>query len=264
MRDGERVPARLRRVIDKAMATDPKARYGSAGALANELQDFLTKRPTTLDRSRALRVALWSRRNPQLALTVLVALGLTALTVGTHVTVERLQDERAALDRKVKAQKAEKQTLNAQVVEAREQLEQTQQRLATERDSLATLEKSIAEERGSYQTLIDAKEQALLDANRSTREVLEKLDAARRERRAAADARQAAERALADLRRDNEKAGKERDKLRKERDAARTERDAAQRERDAAIADLERADSDVKRLEQELARLGHPHAAARR
>jgi serine/threonine protein kinase len=105
--DGQRVPRRLRRVIEKAMATDPKQRYASAGALANELEDFLERRPTTLDRSRLLRVGLWSRRNPQLALTIVVALGLTALATATHVTVTRLQTERAALDRKVKAQKAE-------------------------------------------------------------------------------------------------------------------------------------------------------------
>ena len=37
-RDGERIPPRLRRVIEKAMSTDPKARYASAAAVANELQ----------------------------------------------------------------------------------------------------------------------------------------------------------------------------------------------------------------------------------
>jgi serine/threonine protein kinase len=238
-RAGERISPRLRRVLDKAMAIDPKARYSSAGALANELQDYLSKKPTTLDRSRLLRVGLWSRRNPQLALTAFVALGLTALAAGTHITVARLQDERAALDRKVKSQKAEKQELNTQVNEARLQLEATQQKLASERESLANLEKSLAEERSSYHTLIEAKEQALADATRSTRQLVLQLEAARRERKVATQAKGELERTLADVRREGEKVVKEREKLRRERDLARAERDAAQRERDTAVAERE-------------------------
>jgi serine/threonine protein kinase len=260
---GDRVPRRLRRVIDKAMSIDPKQRYASAGALANDLQDYLTKRPTTLDRSRLLAVALWSRRNPQLALTILVALGLTALAGGTHVTVTRLQEERTALDHKVKSQKAEKQQLNASVDEAREQLEQTQQKLATERRSLEALETSIAEERSSYVTLIEAKEQALLDATRSTRRLVQELEVARRERRLADETRVHVERAIAELRRDTEKATKEREKLRRERDAARGERDAAQRERDAALTERDAIKRRLQKLEAELERLASGRAARR-
>lgn len=248
-RQGDRIPARLRRVIEKAMATDPKERYASAGALANELQDFLSKKPTTLDRSRLLRVSLWSRRNPQLALTALVALALTGLTVGTHITVGRLQDERAALDEKVKAQKAEKQDLNLRVNEARRQLEQTQQKLASERENLELLEKSIAEERASYVTLIEAKEQALADATRSTRRLVEELEAARREKKLALESRAQLERVLADARREGERLAKEREKLRRERDLARAERDDAQRERDAAVVERETADKQLQTLE---------------
>ena len=95
--------------IDKAMAMDPRARYTSAAEVANELADFLAKRPTTLDRSRALQVALWSRRNPQLAVTIVAILGLAGGVVGTHMTVTNLQEERVALDQRVKKQKAEKE-----------------------------------------------------------------------------------------------------------------------------------------------------------
>jgi serine/threonine protein kinase len=241
----ERVPPRLRRVIEKAMAITPQDRYTSAGALANELEDYLESRPTTLDRSRPLRVALWCRRNPQLALTVAVALGLTGLAAGTHLTVTRLQDERAALDSKVNSQKAEKQALNTQVEQAQAQLDDTRTRLATERENLATLEKSLADERTSYEALIDAKEQALLDANRSTRELVEQLESMRRAKRAADDSVKAIEREIAQVRRDFDKLAKERDKLRRERDAARAERDDAQRERDAAIQDRENAENHV-------------------
>ncbi len=262
-RDGDRVSARLRRVIAKAMAIDPQARYRSAGALANELQDFLTRKPTTLDRSRLLRVSLWSRRNPQLALTALVALGLSGLAAGTHVTVAQLQDERATLDARVKSQKAEKQALSTQVNEARAHLEQTQQRLATERDNLATLEKSLAEERLSYQALIDAKEQALVDATRSTRQILERLEAARREHRVANDARAASDRMVAELRREADKTAKERDKIRRERDSARGERDAAQRERDAAVAERDGIERQLRTVTNDLERLTQQRAARR-
>jgi serine/threonine protein kinase len=60
-RDGERIPPRLRRVIEKAMATDPKQRYATAAAVANELQAFLAHRPTTLD-GRPARKARRPRR----------------------------------------------------------------------------------------------------------------------------------------------------------------------------------------------------------
>ncbi len=262
-RDGERIPARLRRVIAKAMATEPKDRYASASALANELQDFLTRRPTTLDHSRLLRIALWCRRNPQLALTVLVAFGLTALAAGTHLTVTRLQDERATLDQKVKAQKLEKEQLNASVNEARRLLDDTRGKLATERESLATLEKSIADERSSYQTLIEAKEQALADATRSTRRIMEQLETARRDQRDAEDARTRLERLANELRRDIDKVSRDREKLRRERDAARGERDAVQRERDTAIAEQEAALGRLRELEAELELIRRDRSARR-
>jgi serine/threonine protein kinase len=260
----ERVPARLRRVIEKALATDPKQRYTSAGALANELEDFLAKRPTTLDRSRFLRVALWSRRNPQLALTVLVAFGLTGLAAGTLMTVTRLREERVALDEKVKWQRAERLRLNDAVNEARAQLDTTQQKLATERENLVTLEKSLAEERSSYQTLIDAKEQALLDATRSTRRLIQQLEAARRDRRIAEESKAALDKLATELRRDAEKLAKEREKVRRERDTARAERDVAQRERDAAVAEHDAIKAKLRRLESELERLVGSRSAARR
>jgi serine/threonine protein kinase len=262
-RDGARIPGRLRRVIAKAMAMDPKARYQSAGALATELGDFLALRPTTLDRSRPLRIGLWSRRNPQLALTVLVVVGLTALAGGTHLTVTRLQEERAALDQKVKSQKAEKEQLNASVLDAEHQLSVTRSKLTTERESLAALEKSIADERASYLTLLDAKEQALADATRSTRRIMEQLEEARRARRTADESRVAVDRLAAELRRDLDKVSKEREKIRRERDSARNERDAVERERDAAINERDTAEARRRASESELELLRRDRAARR-
>jgi serine/threonine protein kinase len=261
-RDDDRIPPRLRRVIEKAMATDPKARYASAAAVANELQAFLNRQPTTLDRSRPLRIALWCRRNPQLALFVVFAIGLTALAAGTHSTVTRLRGERDALNREVDAQKAEQTKLNSSVEQARTELEQTRTKLAAEQQNLANLEKSIADERTSYQTLIDAKEQALQDATTSTRQIMQQLEASRRERRAADLAREALEKKMDEVRHDGDKAAKDRDRIRREREAvraerdvARTERDAADRERDAALAQRNAIEKQLRELKAELDRV---------
>lgn len=257
-RDGDRIPPRLKRVIEKAMASDPKRRYASAAAVANELQAFLAKRPTSLDRSRLLRVALWCRRNPQLALTVLVAVGLTALVVGTHATVTRLRGERDALDGEVSAQRVEQSRLNGSMDQTRDELEETREKLASERQSLATLEKSLADERSTYQTLIETKEQSLKDATAATRQIMTQLEAARAERRSAAQARAELEKRIEEVRVEGEKAAKDRDRIRREREAARAERDAVQKERDEAVAEREAIEDQVRALKAELARLAKP------
>jgi eukaryotic-like serine/threonine-protein kinase len=253
-RNGERIPVRLRRVIEKAMAIEPGARYATAAAVANELQSFLARRPTTLDRARPLRVALWCARNPQLALTVLVAAALTGLTAGTYATVMQVRGERDALNRAVAEQKAEQARLNDSVERSRTELEVTRHKLATERNNLASLEKLLADERASYHTVLAAKEQALRDANTATRQLVEQLEAARRDRRAAEQARMTLEQLIAEIRRDIEKAAKERERLRRERETARTERDAVQRERDAAISEREVISKQLRAARDELAR----------
>jgi serine/threonine protein kinase len=259
-RDGERIPPRLRRVIEKAMSTDPKARYPSAAVVANELQAFLARKPTTLDRSRLLRVALWCRRNPQLALFVVVAIGLTALAGGTHATVKRLRVERDALDREVEVQKTEQTKLNSSVEQARAELEQTRTKLRAEQQSLGSLETLLDEERSSYQSLIEAKETALQNATTSTRRIMQQLEASRRERRAADLAREALQKKMEQVRQDGEKAAKERDRLRREREVSRVERDVADRERDAAVAERELVEKQLRELKTELDRVAKARA----
>jgi serine/threonine protein kinase len=250
--DGQRIPLRLRQVIEKAMATDPKARYASAAAVANELQALLTRRPTSFDRSRTARFGLWCRRNPQLALTVLVVIALAGLVVFTRTRVLHLRGERDALDHEVAAQKEERARLNASVDRSRDELDDTRAKLTTERQNLANLEKSLADERSSYQTLLEAKEQALRDANTTTRRIIEQLDAARREKRAAERALGALENLLGQFRREADKADKDRERLRREREAVRTERDAVQRERDAAIVERDAAIAERDAAEKRL------------
>lgn len=251
---GQRIPARLRRIVDKAMAANPHDRYASAAQVANELQSYLAQRPTTLDRSRALRFWLWCRRNPQFALTAVVAAALMLLALGTHLTVTRLRGERNALRNEVATQTAEQARLVRSVDQARAELDATQQKLATERANLETLEKSIADDRKSYAQIVDAKEQALRDATAATRQLVEELDAAKRDQRAAEQARATYEALSTETRQEAERTARDRDRLRKERDTARAERDAAMSERDAGVAERERLAGALHRAEEELAR----------
>ncbi len=231
------IPGRLRRVVEKAMATDASQRYATAAQFANELEDFLALRPTTLDRSRLLRTSLWLRRNPQLALAGIVSLALTVLAVGAYLTVSRLDEQRVELTKQVAAQKAEDAQLRVNVERNKRQFQETREKLATERANLAALEQSIAEDRKSYEALIDAKEQALRDATLATRKLVEQLDAARRDKKLSDRTLAQLQLQVTEARQALDKLTKEREKLRKERDTARSERDALQKERDAAVAD---------------------------
>ena len=257
-REGETIPRRLRRVIEKAMTTDPAGRYATAAALANELDDFLAQRPTTLDRSRVLRAGLWGRRNPQLALTGLVAIALTVIVIGGYATVSRLREERIALEEQVAHQKAEDAQLRRNVEQNRKQLVDTRQKLIAERQALATLEQSIAEDRKTYEALIDTKEKALRDANHATRKLVDQLEAVRRERKGSEQARASLEQLLADARRDVERITREREKLRRERDSARGERDAVQKERDAAVAERDAQEKQLRKLTDDRAQARPP------
>jgi chromosome segregation ATPase len=189
---------------------------------------------------------LWCRRNPQLALSIGVAIGLLALVAGTHWTLVGLREERDALDQEVGAATAEQAKLNASVVQTEHQLEETRVKLAAERENLATLEKSLADERSNYEALISAKEQALVDANTSTRRLMEQLEAMRRQRQEADAQRASLEKSVAEMRRDVDRAARDRERAKKERETARLERDRVQHERDEAVRER---DALIKELE---------------
>jgi serine/threonine protein kinase len=245
-RTGDRIPKRLRRIVERALATEPKDRYATAAAVANELQAYLSQQPTTFDRTKLSRFRLWCRRNPQLALSIGVAIGLLALVTGTHWTLVNLREERDALDQEVGAATAEQAKLNASVTQTERQLDETRTKLAAERENLATLEKSLADERSNYEALISAKEQALVDATTSTRRLMEQLEAMRRQRQEADTQRANLEKSVAEMRRDVDRAARDRERAKKERETARLERDRVQRERDEAVRER---DALIKELE---------------
>jgi serine/threonine protein kinase len=262
---GDRVSRRLRRIVEKAMALDPRGRYASAAQVANELQAYLDRKPTIHDRSRLVRLGLWCRRNPQLALTALVAITLTLTAVASYSIRLNLRQERNALREEVAEQQRERASLAASVEQSRTDLATTQAKLGTQRTNLAALEASLAEERMSYEALVEAKEKALREANTATRQLVDRLEAAQRARVAAEQSRASYEQLLGDAKREVQRLVTERDRIRKEREASRKERESLQRQLDVAISERESIAGELQRLREDLAKLegGQPVSARR-
>ena len=76
-----RIPRDLETIVQKALAKDPRDRFGTADELASELQRFLENRPI---RSRPIsaseRLWRWCKRNPGLAALNALAASLTTIT----------------------------------------------------------------------------------------------------------------------------------------------------------------------------------------
>ena len=127
------VPRDLQTIVHKAIDKDPKQRYGSAAALAEDLQRFIEDEPIKARRvSPAERLWRWCRRHPAgaaaslLALLVLVA--LATLAVG-YSFVLQLRREQGRTHRAL--EEATKQ--RALTAEAQHQSERLSARLALER-----------------------------------------------------------------------------------------------------------------------------------
>ncbi len=90
-----RVPRDLETLVLKCLAKDPKERYATAVALAEDLRRFLADRPIRARRATAAEQAWrWCRRNPWLAgLSAAVLLLLLVVAVGSLGFALRLQQE---------------------------------------------------------------------------------------------------------------------------------------------------------------------------
>src|SRR5207302_10436947 len=129
---------------------DPDARYATAAELANELDAFLAKRPTSLDRSVLLRVLLWSRRNPQLSLTGAAAIGLAALTLVAYLSVVELRGRSHELARQVEVQERSNVLLEQRMAKARAELIATESEVAKQAKALAGLQRALVDEKRTY------------------------------------------------------------------------------------------------------------------
>ena len=252
---GERIAPRLRRVIEKAMALDPEQRYRSAAELGDELDAYLEQRPTSLDRSRALRAWLWCRRNPQLSLTAGAALVLATLTLASYWTVVQLRDRSRELAGEVA-------TEEAAVTNTRRDLGSAEAELHAKSSKLAQLQRELAEEESSYRAIIAARDKSLHDADAATRQLVDQLTIARNDRQVAELGRTMYEGFWTSARQEADRALAERDQAQKDRDAARGERDQLQKERDTALADRDRLQSQLDRAKAELERLTAEAAAS--
>src|SRR5207248_6249965 len=101
-------------------------RCASAAALGDELDAYLAQRPTSLDRSRLMRAALFCRRNPQLSLTAAAAVVLAALTLAAYLTVVELRGRSHALAEAVVTQELSNSELEARIVKTRDELGKTE------------------------------------------------------------------------------------------------------------------------------------------
>jgi WD40 repeat protein/tRNA A-37 threonylcarbamoyl transferase component Bud32 len=108
------VPRGLEAICRKAMALRPEDRYGSARALAGDLEHWLADEPTTAARDPvATRLARWARRHKTLAagigallITAVVALAISTVLIGSEQARTRQQFHRAEQERRRADEKA--------------------------------------------------------------------------------------------------------------------------------------------------------------
>jgi hypothetical protein len=246
---GERIPARLVQIVDRALAARPGDRYPSAGALADELHAVLGCRPTSFDRSPAARLALWSRRNPQLTVTAVVAVALAGMTLAAYAAVLHLQGQRAALAGEVRAVEADKDQLAEQARAARRELDDTEANLRAQAAALDALRRSLREAETEYHAIVQAREQAVRSASLAT----QALATVRGDRDVAEKTRDLYESFWTRARKDAADAARDRDAAARDRDTARAERDQAIKDRDAARAAITRTEHerDAARAERD-------------
>jgi eukaryotic-like serine/threonine-protein kinase len=99
-RSNARVPRDLETICLKCLEKDPRRRYPTSQALADDLHNWLDHRPITARRVGAVeRAWLWSRRRPALAgLLAALVLALAGAT-GLSIAYARQQAERARSER---------------------------------------------------------------------------------------------------------------------------------------------------------------------
>jgi len=230
------------------MALDPAQRYATAGEVAHDLDAYLERRPTSLDRSAVLRARLWMRRNPQLSLTAAAAVALAVITLAGYASLREIQGRSRALAAEVREEEQTNDQLTAHMAKARAELAQTEADVAARGQALAALQRALADEQKQYEGIIAARDKALHAADAATRQLVQQLTVAQSDRAAAELGRQMYEGFWTSARQDVDRANKDRAQAQHERDTARAERDQLQAERDTARAERDRALADAQRL----------------
>ena len=91
-----KIPRDLETIVLKAMAKEPRDRYSSASALAEDLRRFVADRPIVARRTPLLeRTWRWCRRNPRLATAAGVATAaVLVILIGSPLMTLRLWEQR--------------------------------------------------------------------------------------------------------------------------------------------------------------------------
>lgn len=257
-----RVPRRLERVVEKAMSFDPTERYGTAGALAEDLEAFLADQPTSLDRGRPLLATqLWVRRHKAWTSTGLafVVLGIvtgmsawqanalrTAQADVVHYTQLATEAQTLAATARVQADQA---AVTAQTAEALAEQAQAQKEKA-EKDSA----RRVTAARREVRDALSVKEEALTAQQQAeqARLLAEEIAAAAELAQTEAEAeQQAAENAAAEAREEADEADAARFRAEQTAQEAREAREAAELARDAAEQARDIAEDRARRLAAE-------------
>lgn len=154
-----RIPGRLARIVEKAMAADPDTRYLTAAALEADLTAWSLNHSTSIDgNSRLTRSWLWIWRDPSRSMTILllvvVALAIFALRREVQYSREQLQelqDRKDDVERELERLHGERTTLNNEIERREgERAEAVRERdLAVQRRDDAAREWQAAEERAA-------------------------------------------------------------------------------------------------------------------
>mgnify|MGYP000453745186 CR=1 FL=1 len=261
-------PRRLVRIVERAMARDPSARYPTAGALAADLDRWVSDHPTSIDGARPLlRLGLAARRNRETTAALVILMAALAVF---GAFVQQLEQRRQSLlvaveeadGRRSEAQAAEVQALAAQrrAEAARLAAEASQADAEAEADHALSVQRKAEKDRQAAETARAAalagqtEAEALAAAEIQAREDAEQAkalaDAARRDTQGRLDsmatqmteAEAARARTEAQLAASEAARGELEDRLSDEvsrRITAETQRDVALAERDRARAELQ-------------------------
>jgi serine/threonine-protein kinase len=274
-RAAPKAPWRLARIVERAMHRDPLQRYPTAGALADDLEAWLSEHPTSFDTTRRARarVHLWRER----ARVGLLA-ALAAVTIGSSLVVadnarqiatqrDALAQEQAALAsvtvdkaraladlaaadaalRGAADQLQAKEGLllerGAEIAERDERIATTSQMLSTTREELTTRSMALDE----ALSRLAATEDALRQAQSSVVDRQTALDRARADLVAAAERRDELGREVASL-------GEEVAAQRAEVDRLARAEERARQHAATLETQLRSADAQVRALKAELQR----------